>query len=357
MKTCSWCEKEMKKQNYNKHVKRCSIKKTTNMKKSEIENLKEKLKSFELNKNVQFAYSELRDYLTDCYNKSFLLYNKLVEHNEVRDPIEKIKEMQISEGTVINYIGEWKRYSLWCDKNNKVVGKESADTYLASLDEIRPSTLRQKQHNLQILLQHLISPALKLNKIRKRISFIPKYALSNDEIKEYLKEQKKINLEDYLIQKFMITYCIRINSAALLKFKNLEFLRSGKYENIYIPDSKVKRARTEKISSQLRSLFTEFLEHKGKRIRDYEDEDYIFYRYGSGESERVRAHKLCVRINKRIRKSKVLAKSKNFKYTSHMFRKTKAFNFFQTEVEKLKEQVRSSIGQSSGSTAVDSYIY
>ena len=70
----------------------------------------------------------------------------------------------------------------------------------------------------------------------------------------------------------------------------------------------------------------------------------------------TRSHRLCVKINSRISESNVLPKSSNYKFSSHMFRKTKAYNLYHEKNEQLKEEARSAIGQSSGSQAIQFYI-
>lgn len=355
MKQCNWCELTMYRQNIKKHLGRCTYKNEIGLTKTELRQLKTDKENSNINNKIKFTYSELRDFLTESYNRTMDIYAKVMKMEDPRDPLDLIKEMQISEGTKKNYITEWNRYSSWMEENNKLPEKDSADTYLASLKNIRASTLRQKQGILQTILQIIVNKSIKLNKIKQRISYVPKYALNNEEIDSYLEEQIIKSKEDYLIQRFMITYGLRINSIALLKIKHLEFLKK-KSENIIIPDSKVKRFRTEKIDKVLVNLFIQYLNDKQVSFDD--EEEYVFYRSAISLTERDRAHHLCVRINNRIKNSKVLnKKSKNYKYTSHMFRKTKAFNMFNTEVEQLKERVRASIGQSQGSTALESYIH
>jgi integrase len=184
-----------------------------------------------------------------------------------------------------------------------------------------------------------------------RISYIPKYALTNQEISKYLKEQKIEDTEDYLIQRLMLTYGLRVNTIALLKVKHLEFIDRGQDEEptIYLPDSKTKKHRVEPIEEELVKLLEEW-------VKDKDGEDFVFYEEGSDKNERRRAQDICIRINKRIKKSKVIKKKGSYKYTSHMFRKTRAYNMFQSRMKELKEEVRASIGQSSGSMAIEHYI-
>lgn len=86
-------------------------------------------------------------------------------------------------------------------------------------------------------------------------------------------------------------------------------------------------------------------------------DDFIFTSVLTGENEKKRAHDLCVRIRNRIANSKVLVKNPNYQYTTHMFRKTKAYNVYNQGLTQLKEQARQAIGQSTNSQAIEHYIY
>jgi hypothetical protein len=154
MKQCEWCNNEMKPPNLKKHLDRCFFKTKINLKKSEIDELKKgKVIVQDSNKeNVknEIAFLELKHYLTEFYNKSSTLYKKLVE-DDGRDPIVKIKEMQVSPVTKENYVREWKLFNDWLLKNKKSAGKDTANTYLSSL-KCRASTLKKKQIELQRIL-------------------------------------------------------------------------------------------------------------------------------------------------------------------------------------------------------------
>jgi hypothetical protein len=71
---------------------------------------------------------------------------------------------------------------------------------------VKESTLRTKHSLLENILKFLIDPIINLNPFNKRITFTPKYVMKDEEIGPYLEEQKKINIEYYLIQKLMISY-------------------------------------------------------------------------------------------------------------------------------------------------------
>lgn len=362
-KTCDWCEKSMRQSNFYKHDLVCLFKHEIQLKKSELEMLKNKRprEDKKLQEQMEIAAMELKHYLTENYFKTISLYKKIIQEDN-KDPIEKINEMNVSETTRENYVREWVLYTKWLKENKETPSKESANTYIGKLEKCKPSTQKRKLSMLQLILQHIIDPSIKLNKFGKRISFAPKHALSEEEITNYLKEQKKINFEDYLIQKFMIIYGLRVNTCSALKLKDLEFLSNdnpNEENQIHLPDSKTKKFRVEKIDEELMDLFKEHIE----KVQEYEEdeldeEDFIFYRKNGCQkkSERVRAQELCARINKRIKYSKVLIQKKNYKYSSHMFRKTKAYNMFHKGVSELKDKCRVGIGQQKGSSAIESYI-
>lgn len=349
-KGCEWCEKPMDTSNMKRHLKTCVFKNEVQMKKFELELLKKKRPRDETELIEEVTFVELKHYLTESYSKAMLLYKKIQEEN-AKDPVEKIKEMNVSPSTLENYLLEWKLYSKWLKRNNRTVSADSANSYITSL-KCRASTQRKKHNTLQLLLQHLIDRNVKLNKFRMRISYVPKKPLSNKELMDYLEEQRQLSPEDYLIQRLLASYGLRINTIALLKIKDLEFLNVAEDDDhmIHLPDSKVKNRRLEKIDKELEGLLRNFI--KGDR----NPENFVFYKDGSKKSRKSRAQDLCMKINKRIKDTKVLKKIDNYKYTSHMFRKTKAYNMFQEGKERLREQVRSSIGQSQGSSAIEHYI-
>jgi len=89
MKLCEWCEKEMDPSNYKRHLRTCIFKNVIEIKKSDVELLK-KNRPREPTEAEQITLMELKNFLTDNYNKAMLLYQRIVEENS-KDPIEKIK--------------------------------------------------------------------------------------------------------------------------------------------------------------------------------------------------------------------------------------------------------------------------
>jgi len=217
-KQCEWCEKQTSYKNYARHITKCVFRNEVLLHKSELEKLKALVP-----KNdpiIEAVLMELKHFLTESYFKTSNLYKRFIQEDG-RDPVEKIKEMIVSPQTLENYLSEWKLFSKWLKKNNKTMSVDSANSYIASLSDYKASTQRRKQYMLQVILQHLIDRTVKLNRFSKRISYTPKFPMSDEELNRYLEEQREINYEDYLIQRLMSTYGLRINTIALLKVENL----------------------------------------------------------------------------------------------------------------------------------------
>lgn len=353
-KVCTWCDNQMAPNNLSKHIRNCFYKKEFNRPKRDIMlllgNPVPEQRS-EATKQLELSFMHLKQFLEESYHKTANVYKKIVVQDQ-RLPEEKIMEMQVTEYTKKNYLVEWRRFNKWLKKENKEISTDNANTYLANI-VCKASTRRTKHLVLQNLLKYLVDPYIVLNKVKMRISYTPKYAMSQRDISRYLTEQKDIDGEDYLIQRLMIIYGLRINTVASIRIKHLEFLKGGNV--IHLPDSKVKRRRVEEIDNELVGLFRDHIEDKD--IDEDDEEHFIFSVPHGGNDEKKRAHELCVRINKRINESRVLVKNPNYKYSTHMFRKTKAFNIYNQGVNRLKEQAREAIGQSSGSYAIEHYIY
>jgi hypothetical protein len=348
MKNCEFCEHTMKPSNFKKHQERCFYKIQIKATKKEVEAALQRNPP-EQQRSDQFdiAFLELKKFLTEIFTRSRVLYKRVVE-NDLRDPIERIKEIHVGEGTKYGYLVEYNRYKKWLNKNKKSIDSDSVNMYLSTL-KCKSSTLKKKQAILQNILRLLVDSNIKLNPIRINIAYQPKYSLSNEEVTKYLEEQNA-DPELYLIQKLMIRYGLRVNTAAGLKKKHLYFLE-GETNEIMLPDTKVRSIRVERVDEDLEIDFRKFLEDT-----ELEDEDYVFYKTEKKQTIRKRALGLCKLINEKIKTSKVLKKNPNYKYSSHMFRKTKANEVFQEGLKQLKENSRKAIGQKSNSSAIEHYI-
>lgn len=350
---CNWCECEMDRRNFKKHDDfKCFWKHTLGMKKSEFELLKKKRHSLTETANPQDTIlMELKHFITNFYKKAQILYKRIIVKNNL-DPIDKIREMNVSENTKENYIREWKLYNVWLNQTNNSLSEESANTYISELN-CRESTQKRKHQTLQSILQFLIDPAIRLNKFTKRIYMTHKKPLTNDELNDYLEEQKSLDDEDYLIQLLLAKFGLRINTIALLRKKHLAFLysKNGKEKLITLPDNKTKLDRVEQIDNDDIKLIKKFIKDKNLK-----DEDFIFYRTAKPYNDRQRARIISCKINERIKNSKVLIKNPNYKYTSHIFRKTLAYNFYHTGMNELKQKARKMIGHKKDTHAINYYI-
>ena len=149
----------------------------------------------------------------------------------------------------------------------------------------------------------------------------------------------------------MIVLSLRICTIASLKLQNFDFYVLDDNNRIALPDTKSKRTNFWEVDEDLKEEIGTFLSNL-----DLINDDYVFYRVGSSLSIARRSQALSNRINERIRNSKVLKQSANFKYSSHMFRKCIPNLTFQKKVEDAKEKAREMLGHKRGSSAVNSYI-
>lgn len=348
MKTCEFCEKLMHSSNYRRHLSKCIYKNEIKLAKSIVLRLVENYEG-QNDEAAEGVPLEMKIFVTELFNKVKFFYKKI--NNESLSPEEKIRQLHISDSTKEGYLTELKLYQGWLKRNKKNVDTDTANTYLNSL-KCKSSTLRKKQMILQTILRIVYDPNIHLNPVRLRISYIPKYSLSDEEVELYLEEQKD-NQEYYLIQRLMITYGLRINSPAALKIKHLLFLYDGSNEML-LPDVKVNSERSEPIDEEFAIILKEYIESIGFSRED--SEEFVFLRVYSNNSIRLRTSKMGLEVNRKIKSSKVLRKNPNFKYTSHMFRKTKANTLYQQGLEQLREISRHGIGQKSKSSSIKHYL-
>lgn len=339
MKICCFCEKSMAHSNYSKHINRCYIKKHFGVPKSEILSLIQGKNNCD--DELLLRMSKLKKFTEKYFHEA----RELVAELKEVDPETKLNEMSVGPSTLAAYKSEWKMYSAWCkrEKSDPLIAS-SANSYVASLHK-RTTTLKKKRSILQVILQFLTDSPVVLRKIRRRISIVPKYSLSPSEVTEYLNEQAKINEETYLIQLLLITYGCRIHSVACLTMGDLDFFR----KKIFFPDSKTgtrEVTMTDKVFQQLK-IFT-------RKFNRSSENPFLF---SSKSSDRMkRSQEICKKVNLLIKQSSVLKFNKNYKFSSHMFRKTVAFTLYQRLVVEAKKEVRKSIGQAEESSAVEYYI-
>ena len=357
MKTCEYCDSIMFSSNYKRHLLKCQIKLHFDLPKQQILLLIQQNKSNLSEDNSKQLKSQLNE--SEHKNQQFTHLIKSI-HQEIaellsksvsesrNDPYSTIENMVLSDLTKREYKNDWKLYSDYCEKNKlNVFLASSANEYLAKLDN-RVSTIIKKRSNLQSVLSTLSETPIKLRRIRKKAQYRPKYALSQKEIELYLEEQREFSYKDWLIQRILIEFGCRINTIGSLRLKHFEFINGG--DQIILPDSKTGQ-RVETISSNLKEKLIDYVNQQ-----NLNDEENFIFKVAFVTTEADRSHKLCMRINKRIKHSRVLKKTSNFTFSSHMFRKTKAFQAYYKAMHEAKEIARKEIGQKEGSTAIEHYI-
>jgi len=335
--------------NYKRHLSKCIYKNEIKMAKSIVLRL---VANYEVPEGDadQGVQMEMKIFISELFNKVKFFHKKL--NNESLSPEEKIRQLHISDSTKEGYLTELGLYQKWLKKNKKNVDIDTANSYLNCL-KCKSSTLRKKQMILQTILRVVYDPNIRLNPVRLRISYMPKYSLSDKEIEQYMEEQID-DQEYYLIQRLMIVYGLRINSPAALKVKHFLFLFDEDKNEILLPDIKVNNERCEPIDEEFAIVLKEYMESIG--LSEEDSEEYVFLRAHSDSSIRVRTSKMGLEVNRKIKKSRVLRKNPNFKYTSHMFRKTKANTLYQQGLEELREKSRHGIGQKSKSSSIKHYL-
>lgn len=334
----------MHRQNLRRHQSKCEIKNSFNTSYREIVEALNFRNNHHVLDSINLRYERVNKFIQKVYRE----IEEMLQLSREIDCQKKIDELVISEGTKFQYKTDWSSYFNWCKSQNlDPYQSNSANSYLAQLKN-KLSTIKNKRNRLQSMLRLFLNSSVNLRPIRRRISFKPKYSLSHKELLDYLHEQEEINGEDHFIQLLLSIYGCRINTIASLQRKHLTFLNGG--NKMILPDSKTGPREVE-VPDEIQDKFTEFLEE-----REIEEEEAFLFS-ASTTNIRKRSIQICRRINKRIKESNVLKKTSTHAFSTHMFRKSKAFNMFKELVEEAKEKVRSEIGQADKSRSVDYYIY
>ena len=176
--------------------------------------------------------------------------------------------------------------------------------------------------------------------------------MSADEVKAFLKELLvKETHEFYLIAKFMIYFSVRIGTAGAIKVENLDFYCLPNNSRICLPDTKNKKSIFKDADDEFMDELIKFIEEEELDINDY-----LFYSKGKDLGLKRRGQDLSLMMNKLISDSKVLIKSANYTYTSHMLRKTQPNLIFQEKVEEARSDARKMLGHKQNSTATNHYL-
>jgi integrase len=261
-----------------------------------------------------------------------------------------IDNLLVSDNTLKDYKNEWNTFENFANSNSMNHSlTETANQYLKEASKTcLPSTVNKKKNIIQnILRQTTKNGFIKLNTY-KRVKVKKKYAMSKALLKRYLKEQKQNkNSTSYMIQYLLSKFACRINAVAGLCVHHLEFMK-GNNNKIILPDRKTGEYEVN-VPEKAKIKILAYL--KRNKI-----ETGFIFKAGKSENLTRRAHTMAKNINDAIKKSKVLPLTKNWCFSSHMFRRTLAQLKNNEIIEKAKVGTRKKIGQMEGSKAVGAYL-
>jgi hypothetical protein len=272
----------------------------------------------------------------------------------------EIFENKVSSQKLRQLTNVWESYKLWVNKSrsNSDFSMFEDDSYLLNVNlansfikSLSNSTALQHKQTLKFLLSNFMQFPVRLMRLNTmELDIKPKFNFEQDHLHNYLREQFKINYQDYVIQVFLSTFGLRINTPCILQAKHLRDLSKNL---IYLPDLKTRTTFVSNISNKLKFFLTHYLESTGIQS----PEAFIFY--PKHKDYKMRLQTLKQKINRRIKAS---FKEKNllpdgFTLSSHIFRKTNCFNYFNNELKELIKNAGLHIGHKKGSHATLSYIY
>ena len=96
--------------------------------------------------------------------------------------------------------------------------------------------------------------------MRQRMSFKPKYSMTRSDIINYLDEQRKLNFENYIIQKIMITCTLRVGPVAGFKRKHFDFYNLMNDSSIAVRDNKGSLILFKKLEVEFKNEMSEYLD-------------------------------------------------------------------------------------------------
>jgi integrase len=354
-KQCQFCQKLFWTSYLKIHLDRCKIKKhieinnSSNVFPSISQNINNNLPN---DNRTSIENLKMKKLIEKVYFLSKEFYEEFLQE-DITTAEDKIRNLLIAESTKALYFTEWKLFTKWLNKHNKEISSNSVNDYLRTR-KCRPSTLKRKHTMMKRLLDLIVGKAVKFNRFTTSISFRKKYSMSEKEVVEFLKEQKKISLEDYLIAKLMIVFSLRVNSIAQLRRNHLLFMDDPNKKKIIFLDSKVKSnvMKEYNIDQDLIKELKDYIKEKAIRNAD----DFVFFVEGNMLTLKKRKNYIMNKLNKRIKESTAFVKNENFMYSSHMLRKTIPNLKFREGLEELKREARRSLNHNINSTSVSHYI-
>ena len=328
------------------------------------------------------SYANFQKHIKKCLGtkkkKVNLEVNLLKEINELKEKIVKLEKenanlrLQVSSGdetlemedlvtnkshnTQLSYIGNWKKYEIWCFDNDKPCNnKKSAINYYSCLlkppigcKKLKYSSISTARSVLLLGFKYIYKQEINffLNHKKKR-NIKPKYSMSDEEIFLFLTSFD--DKQDFLAHFILIFSACRIHSLAMLKKKD--------YQNgvINLYDFKTEKGIPFTFQD---SFINKLLDH---HLSNKSEEDFAFYppyNVRSLQDLTKRSKYVSQLVKIRIRNSKVFQhiNKQNFSLTPHMFRKTKAKFEFDIIVNEGLKKARKSINQSDNSNAIFKYV-
>ena len=319
---------------------------------SQVERLNKRIYDLEL--QLQEILNEKRKFESDL--------SRLMGGNfETVSPTHKNLSLDVFEGRISTqklrlYQSVWQDYKNFVTRENKgsysirdgiFLNVDSANNYIKS---IRNSSVSRTKQILKFILSYFMNFPVKLMRISNSDLHVkPKFSFDQNSLCQYLENQFKINYDDYVLQCFLACFGLRIHTASLLQIKHFKDLPNN---IIYLPDLKTKTNFLCKVSNRFKIFISEYLP-----VQNIDSETYLFSSMSEGIRRKLEATKK--RINRRIKKGFL---NLNIPFdgqtcSSHIFRKTNCFNFFQNGLRRLIDESGMGIGHIPKSCATKSYIY
>jgi hypothetical protein len=342
---CPKCGNFKSYSNFSTHFKNCSTKndkriELINEQAAEIKNLKTKIMKLEFeNSTLKNKINSLENNIDDKITFENLLILK-------KDNTRKL------------YTNVWDSYLTYCRDNQK--NHENRNSAIEYFNNISKSKLKHSTQNttrsvLIRLFKSLFNKDLSLLRKHKfrNLKLKPKYNLSNEQIKEFLKiylTEEHYNLEVFLSLYILTFSSCRCHSLAMLKKENYI---NGEF---HMYDSKTENTFIFKMSGRVLELVEEYL--------SMHTDTYLFFSQNilnsteEDELVRIRGKYVSNKIINLIKKSKFFNNDDAKKYclSSHMWRRTKASISHKEAFEFACKVSRESIGQAVNSSANLYYV-
>lgn len=335
--------------NFSTHYKKCIDINEKNQLMVENLNLKK------INEDLLLKIKEQETQISD-------LNSIIASKDEKLDPIT-INEVIYSRSyaTQLAYSKIWNRYIKWCKYENiDSSAIRSVQNYFRSIQHpklssqlLKPTSLNQVSSVLRSLFKKIYSKDISAY-LPKRYGFQqlrikPKYTMTTDEIKAFLKSQI-YNLQNFLSCYILIFSGCRVHTLSTIKPED--------YENgtFYLFDSKTQKNQEFVLSKTIKQIMTSYFKNNCHKPFLFFSQD-LNLSMDSRNLVTLRGGYVCSKIKKIIRNCKVFAKvdTKRFSLGSHIFRTTKVHQCISKFKEMALSECRKSINHSDKSYSIKFY--